>query len=334
MLIDHGSDAIGISSAGDRPLPRSQDGPSSLNAEALGNFGRASLSLVFALDSLPTALEHGPTAYLPLAGKLIPGWALALLAAALLLPVGLVSIDGLAAASRADEPVRLTLLWTLAASIPFLGTLVFAYAISLIGLIPRPAFPFDPQSHAFGIGPALVCIVLLGVFVGAVIVLRRLVPPPMAEEALTPAIGLVIFISVALVWLVNPYLALLLVPTAHVWLAAALPEVRAVPLLSLVLLLLGMVVPIVAIAYLGVILGVGVEVPWQLLLMFTGGHFVPMLAIALSALGGCLLAIVILAIRGRVGGTRPRPTAPALGRLAGPGALGGPPSASVPGHKF
>ena len=48
-------------------------------------------------------LQHGPAAYVPLAGKLIPGWAIALLAIALLAPVAIVSIDGLARASRRER---------------------------------------------------------------------------------------------------------------------------------------------------------------------------------------------------------------------------------------
>ncbi|MDQ2939023.1 MAG: hypothetical protein M3R23_00665 [Actinomycetota bacterium] len=334
VLIERGADAIGISSAGDRPLPSSQDGLGSLDPEALGGFGRASLSLVFALDSLPNPLEHGPDAYLPLAGKLIPGWALALLAAALLLPVGLVSIDGLAGASRANEPVRRALLWTLGRSIPFLAVLVLAYAMSLVGLIPRPASPFDPQSHSFGLGPALVLVALAAAFVATVVATRRLIPPAGAEEALTPAIGLVIFVSTAAVWLVNPYLALLLVPTAHLWLAAALPELRSQLVPMLVALALGMVVPLVAIGYLGSSLGVGWAVPWQLVLMFTGDQFGLPLGVALCVLGGCLIAIVELATRGRADAPSERPVVPPLGRHAGPGSLGGPPSTSVPGHKF
>jgi hypothetical protein len=334
VLIERGADAIGISSAGDRPLRSSQDGLGSLDPEALGGFGRASLSLVFALDTLPNPLEHGPDAYLPLAGKLIPGWALALLAAALLLPVGLVSIDGLAGASRANEPVRRALLWTLGRSIPFLAVLVLAYAMSLVGLIPRPAFPFDPQSHPFGLGPALVLVALAAAFVATVVATRRLIPPAGAEEALTPAIGLVIFVSIAAVWLVNPYLALLLVPTAHLWLAAALPELRSQLGPMLVALALGMVVPLVAIGYLGSSLGVGWAVPWQLVLLFTGGQFGLPLGVALCVLGGCLIAIVELATRRRADAPSERPVAPPLGRHAGPGSLGGPPSTSVPGHKF
>jgi hypothetical protein len=334
VLIEHGIDSIGISSAGDRPLPRSQDKLASLDPSALEGFGRATLSLMFALDSLSEPLDHGPDAYLPLAGKLIPGWALALLALALLVPVGLVSIDGLASASRANEPVLRTLLWTLGGAIPFLTVLVLAYLMSLLGLIARPAFPFDPQSHSLGVGAALVLVALVAAFVLSVVASRRLTPPPAADEALTPAIGLVIFVTTAAIWLADPYLALLLVPTAHLWLAAALPEVRRATVLALIALLLGIVLPVVAIGYLGSSLGVGWAVPWQLVLMFTGGHFGLLQSIALCALGGCLITIVELSLRRREPAPRKRPVATPLGRHAGPGALGGPPSTRVPGHTF
>jgi hypothetical protein len=335
VLIERGLDAIGISSAGDRPLPPSQDHLGSLDANVLGGFGRATLSLVFALDGASEPLEHGPGAYVPLAGKLIPGWALALLAAALLLPVGLVSIDGLARASRASEPVLRTLAWTLGCSIPFLAALTIAYVMSVIGLIARPTFPFDPQSHPFGVGAALVLVVLIAALVLAVIATRRLTPPLGAEEAFTPAVGLLIFVSIAAIWIADPYLALLLVPTAHLWLAAALPELRGRVALTVLGLSLGLAIPLVAIGYLGSSLGVGWEVPWQLLLMFTGHHFGPPLAIALCVLGGCLVAIVELALSRRAYDRVERPAAePRMGRHAGPGALGGPPSAAVPGRKF
>jgi hypothetical protein len=334
VLIEHGIDAIGISSAGDRPLPPSQDGLGSLDPGALGGFGRATLSLMFALDALPEPLQHGPDAYLPLAGKLIPGWALALLAAALLVPIGLVSIDGLARASRANEPVLRTLLWTLGGALPFLAVLVLAYLMSLLGLIARPAFPFDPQSHSLGVGGGLVLVALVAAFVLSVVATRSLTLPRGAQEALTPAIGLVIFVSIATIWLADPYLALLLVPTAHLWLAAALPDVRRVIVLALVALLLGLVVPLLAVGYLGSSLGVGWAVPWQLVLMFTGGHFGAPQSIALCALGGCLISIVELSLRRREQVPGERPLAPRIGRHAGPGALGGPPSTRVPGHTF
>ena len=333
-LIERGIDAIGISSAGDRPLSESQDGPGSLDQGSLESFGRASLSLVFALDRLPEPLEHGPDAYLPLAGKLIPGWALALLAITLLIPIGLVSVDGLARASRADEPVLPTLLWALGRAIPWLAVLVLAYSLAAAGLIASPSFPFDPAAHPFGLGPAIALVALLGALVGAVFLTRPLRPPTGAEEAIAPALGLLIFVSCTAVWLLNPFLALLLVPTAHLWLLAGMPEVRRIPLLAAAPLLLGLVLPLVAIAYLAAALGVGWGVFWQVLLMFTGGQIGLPLATAISVLGGCLIGIVELAtVRRSSGPARrygPRPAA----RHRGPGALGGPPSTAVRGHKF
>ncbi|MGH2982383.1 MAG: hypothetical protein ACRDKV_10120, partial [Solirubrobacterales bacterium] len=334
-LVERGVDAIGISSAGDRPLPSSEDGLASLDPAALGDFGRATLSLIFALDRASEPPEHGPEAYLPLAGKLIPGWALALLAIALLSPVGLVSIDGLARASRGGEPVLRTLLWTAGRSAPFLAVLVLAYLISLPGLVPDPAFPFDPRSHPFGFGPALALVALAAAFVAALIFARPLNPAPAAEEVFTPAVGFVIFVATAAIWLVNPYLALLFVPTAHLWLAAAMPELRSQTLPALLAVVLGLVIPLLAVVDLASSLGVGWSVPWQLLLMFTGGQIGLPLAIALSVLGGCLIAIVELAMRRRVRGPAQHPVArPRIGRHKGPGSLGGPPSRAVPGHKF
>jgi hypothetical protein len=75
-------------------------------------------------------------------------------------------------------------------------------------------------------------------------------------------------------------------------------------------------------------------VPWQLLLMFTGGHFGLASAVALSILGGCAIAIVELATNRRLAGPAEPVGPPTVGRYAGPGALGGPPSGAVPGHKF
>jgi hypothetical protein len=333
-LIDRGFDAVGLSSAGARPLPASEDGPGSLDPAALGGFGRATLSMVFALDGFSEPLDHGPDAYLPLAGKLIPGWALALLAAALLLPVGLICVDGLAAASRGGEPVLRTLLWVLAGAAPFLGTLLFASLLALAGLIGRPAFPFDPATHSPGVGGALVLLALAAAFVIAVVFTQRLRPPPDADLAITPAVGMVTFAAAAIVWLVDPYLALLLVPTAHLWLIAAMPELRGRILPVALIVLLGAIVPLLAISALGGVLGVGLAVPWQLLLMFTGGQFGPIEALAMCALGGCLLVIVELAIRDRARAPSRPSLAGQVGRHRGPGALGGPPSAPVPGHKL
>src|SRR4051794_19110033 len=143
-LIAAGVDAIAISSAGERPLPASADGLDSLSGESLGDFGRAALSLTLSLDADNDPIEHGPGTYLPLAGKLIPGWSIALLVLTLLLPVGLVSIDGLARASRNDQHVLGALAWLLSRALPLVAVFVLAYLLAWLGLLPAPSFPFDP----------------------------------------------------------------------------------------------------------------------------------------------------------------------------------------------
>ncbi len=76
MLIAHGIDAVGLSSAGERPLPVADDQPDDLSAATLGGLGRTALILVATLDGTTAPPEHGPAAYLNLAGDLVPGWAL------------------------------------------------------------------------------------------------------------------------------------------------------------------------------------------------------------------------------------------------------------------
>ena len=89
------------------------------------------------------------------------------------MPLGLVSVDGLARASRGGEPVARALLWALGRSVPLLAVLLLAYLLSLLGLVPRPPFPFDPQSHPFGIGPALALLALAAAFVAALVAGQR-----------------------------------------------------------------------------------------------------------------------------------------------------------------
>ena len=102
VLIDHGIDAIGLSSAGEAPLPPADDQPDDLSAGTLGDLGRAALLLVATLDAAAEPPEHGPATYLNLAGNLVPGWALGLLALTLLLPPALTS----AGRRRAGVPAR------------------------------------------------------------------------------------------------------------------------------------------------------------------------------------------------------------------------------------
>lgn len=328
-LIRDGEDAIALTSAGELPLPPSRNGAEALSPQTLGGVGRAALALALALDPGGAPLEHGPDAYVPLGGKLIPGWALALLALALLAPVVVVSIDALARASRRQEPILPALAWLLSRTIPFVATALLAYVLAFIGLIPAPAFPFDPARYGFGLGAALASAVLITAFAASVRLAHRLPLPEEAAEALGPVVGAGLSLATLGIWLANPFLALLLVPTAHLWLIAAMPEMRGRVTAAILFAAGGLLIPAIALIALGDQLGVGLEAPWQLLLMFTGRHFGPLALAPLCLLGGCLLAVLASALNRRPPPPVGRPGAPLRGPLtyAGPGSLGGTESA-------
>ena len=329
-LIRDGRDAVTLTSAGELPLAPSQDRPVDVSTPTLAGVGRATLALALALDTSGAPLQHGPAAYVPLAGKLIPGWAIALLAIALLAPVAIVSIDGLARASRRSEALLPAAAWLLSRMIPFIAAGLLAYVMALIGLIPDPGFPFDPARYGFGVGAAAASLALIAAFaVTARFALHLLPLPEEASDSATPVIGAGLALGTIGIWIANPFLALLLVPTAHLWLLAAAPEMRGRTATVVVLCAGGLLLPAVALLALGSQLGVGLEVPWQLLLMFTGRHFGPLALAPLCLLGGCLLAVLSSALS--------RPRAPVAGpagarvrgplTYAGPGSLGGTESA-------
>jgi hypothetical protein len=327
-LIDEGSAAVALSSAGDLPLPESADGPAQVSTTTLQDFGRAALSLVFILDGHAKAPDHGPQAYIPLGGKLIPGWALALLAIALLLPVGIVSIDALARSARQGEQVGRALAWVASRAIPFAGALLLAYLLAAVGLIPSPVFPFDPARLDAGATAVLALLAMLGTAVAAAFGMRRLGLTGPPGEVPGPAVGLMVFVSVLATWLANPYLALLLVPTAHLWLFAGFLRGRRV--LAPAAVLAGLIVPFAILVHLAGELGIGMALPWDLLMMFTGRHFGPLAAVAVCLLGAALLGLLAIIWK------RPPPP-PDIARrgvrtrgpltYAGPGSLGGTESA-------
>jgi hypothetical protein len=341
VLIEHGIEAVGLSAAGERPLPVAADQPDDLSEDSLGDLGRTALLLVTTLDGTGEPLEHGPDAYLNLAGNLVPGWALALLALTLLLPPALTSLDALWRARRAGVAVGRALTWSASRAMPFLAAALLLYLLALTGIVARPAFPFDP--NRFRVGPGqIIAVALLAVVAAATYHAIRgwRLPGGMPAELARPALGAVSAAGVACVWLANPYLALLLVPLAHVW----LPEPRRAGALAC-----PMVTGLIAVALLPLIaaiaqicdrLDLGLTAPWHLALMVGDGQigFVPVLALCLVA--GCMTGLIAVAI-GRATGVpasalRPerRPVVPPEGgrHPVGSAARGGLDTSPIPGH--
>ncbi len=299
VLIQRGINAIGLSSAGERPLPVSEDQVSGLSPATLGDFGRAALLLTATLDAAAQPPGHGPDAYVDLSGSLVPGWALALLALTLWLPAAIASTVGLRRAVRHPGQVGWALGWSASRGLPLAAALVLLYLLALVGIVTRPTFPFDPAGFSIGPGEVVVMALLAA---GAAAGYRTLrgwrVPAGLREDAAGPGLGAVSALAVLVAWLANPFAALILVPAAHVWLLDARdrplpwPAVAAGAALSLAPLA-------AALASLAGRLGMGSAAPWQLLLMVADGQIGFVSMVALCALVGSLIGAIALAARRR-----------------------------------
>jgi len=305
VLIESGLESVGLSSAGERPLPASQDQLANLSPSTMGDFGRTALLLTAAIDASATTLDHGPSTYVPMAGNLVPGWTLALLALTLLLPAALAAGDGILRSLRMHASPGWALAWAGSRAVPLLAGLFFFYLLAIVGLVARPTFPFDPNLYGIGPGQVIVMILCAGVIAGTYYAIRGWrVPGALSRQAAVPALGAVSTVAAFLAWLANPFLGLLVVPTAHVWLTcgrrrAALPwpAVAAGALVSLLPL-------IAAIDHVSAQLALGGSAPWLLLLMVSGGQIGFGTMFSLSLVLGGLLGALALSLRRRV---PPRP---------------------------
>ena len=141
------------------------------------------------------------------------------------------------------------------------------------------------------------------------------------------------------VWVSNPFTALLALPALHLWLLLASPDrlgigPRPRRLVSLALVALGVLPLALLIVFYAHQLGLGLgEVAWMAVLLLAGGHVGLGAAILWSLAFGCVAAAAMLA----VGAPRPSPGARVADGIevtirgpmsyAGPGSLGGTESA-------
>ncbi len=296
-LIEAGLNAIAISSHGERPIPAVTDGLDSLSARSMADFGQATQTIVLALDSHAGPPQHGPGTYVNFAGNLIPGWSLALVSLTLLLPAAVAAGDGFARAIRRGRARSRDIGWVIGRALPFLGVLLLAWVLAVVGLLPSPRFPYDPARFGFGWRAAIVTLVLGAALIGAWIATRPLRVPRGADpEGLPPAIGVVASVAALAIWVLNPFLAFGVVPAAHAWLAGTMksPVARFGATVAAIgaALLPGLVVLI----WLSGKLAVGLAAPWHALMMLAAGQLGSGQALLGCLLGGSLAAILAVAL--------------------------------------
>jgi Peptidase family M28 len=295
--------AVRLSGDGELPLQPSEDTPERFDAENFDRFGRAALSLVISLDGSPGAVAHGPTGYIGLAGNLLPGWTIAMLALALLLPVALGAGSGLLVAADGPGSAARAGFWGALRALPFLGALLLLALATLIGVMPSPAFPFDPRTVGLGTGGTITVVLAVLVYCAIAFFLRPLRPPAAkAGAAAASATLLLAVVAAAGVWVINPYLALLVALGLQAWVAAA--ATGRGRLVAAGLVLLGFVPLVALVANLADRFDAGLGVWHDLVLMLADGQVGTGLAVLGCLLAGCGVALVAAA------GGRPQRPAP------------------------
>ena len=292
VLLEQGYDAVRISGSGELP-PDGNGPPEALEPDRLGSLGRATLRTITALDE-GARPEHGPESYIQAVSQVLPGWVLSLLAGTLLLPVLVASVDAFARARRRHVDVLRWMRWIGAWVAPFLAALALAQFLALVGATPSPPpAPVPPEVLPLD-GAALG--VLAGVAVGmglALFLARWLAVRPDRELDGEPdlgagvALGLTIAAGSLLLWLVNPFAGLLVVPAAHLWMLLALTRPLPGRRVRIALIAVGLTPAVlVAIYYMFALSVDPLSGVWYLLMLVTG-HSVGLLT--------SLIACVMLA---------------------------------------
>ena len=276
VLLEKGYDAVRISGSGELP-PDGNGPPEALEPDRLGSLGRATLRTITALDEGGRP-EHGPESYIQAVSQVLPGWVLSLLAGTLLLPVLVASVDAFARARRRHVDVLRWMRWIGAWVAPFLAALALAQFLALVGATPSPPpAPVPPEVLPLD-GAALG--VLAGVAVGmglAFFLARWLAVRPDRELDGEPdlgagvALGLTIAAGSLLLWLVNPFAGLLVVPAAHLWMLLALTRPLPGRRVRIALIAVGLTPAVlVAIYYMFALSLDPLSGVWYLLMLVTG----------------------------------------------------------------
>lgn len=300
----------------------------------LRGFGRAALRTIDALDTAP-ALDLAPTADVVVLDKVLPAWVIRLLVGALLLPMVVAAVDGLARVRRRKTTIAVWIRWLAALAVPFAATALAARLVGSTGLL-EAAPPSAVPAGLVGVDGLVVAIVAL-VFVLGVLAARPLqrllaarpeAMPAVERESGGPAAALTLVMTVVAVavWVANPFAAAVLVVPAHLWMLAAVPEVRLRRGPALALVLLALAPAALVLAVYAVAIGASpLELPWALLLLVAGGQVGLLALAAISLIAACAVGAFRLALLPAAGEAPPAATTSVRGPLgyAGPGSLGG-----------
>jgi peptidase M28-like protein len=278
-FVGRGTPAVTLSRSGERPPSPFEDVPELLDAHRLDVLGRSVQALIASLDP-GFGFTDASSSYVEIGSRIVPGWALMLVAGTALAPFLVAVIDLLARSRRRRVAllaptrcyVRRLVFWFTAAGLFVL--------LGRIGLwedgAPRP---LSPETKAAQDWPAPELFVY-GVLVFAAWLLARrrllrrgLVGPKEELGGYTVALVVLSAVGVAtFFW--NPFALLLVLPSLHAWLW--LPQLRGRPaLLRTVALLAGFLGPLLLLGSLVLRFDLGFDAPWYLVQLAAVGYIPP-----------------------------------------------------------
>ena len=347
----HGVPAVLVSLSGERgPDPNLPID----SAAPITGMGRTVLEAVSALDTGPTVPQ--PAAYILLAGKVVPGWAMRLFVLALILPVLGATLDGLARARRRGHVLWRWIAWVLLKAAPFVLAVLVVLGARLLGAIgvapPAPVTAGAVPLHAAGFAVLLLA-------AGAIVLTACALRTPAeslarragsrrdrsrtggagssaGDAAAWPSAGagaavlVVLCCATLLIWLANPFAAAFLVPALHLWIWVVNPDLQLRPGVVLALLIAGLAPPLLLVTYYAVTLGFDpVGVAWSGVLLLAGGYVSVASALEWAIILGGTASVLVIALRSLREGQPEQVPITVRGPInyAGPGSLGGTKSA-------
>jgi hypothetical protein len=329
-LLSRDLDALTLTARGEIPRGTERDELDQVSRLRTMHFGKAALATLLALDSF--GIESSPPSYLAWGRKLVPGWAVALLAFSLLAPVLAAALDGFARARRRGRPIGRWMRWTLAAAVPFCVVFGLAFVFELFDWLPATASEaLAPASRpSFAESAPALCGLALG-FAIAWLALRPLAmggAQESGEGGPDEAVAVALILSTALLvlWLANPFAMLLLTPAAHLCLLFALPGSRGRPALVVATTAAALLLPVLALLFYGARFDLGLDLSRYALLLVVGGGSL-WNAVLVSVIAGSLLSLLMLAFGSREQERIEEITIRGPKSYAGPGSLGGTESA-------
>jgi Peptidase family M28 len=272
-FVSRGVPAVTITTAGDRPRSGRADTVAALHSGRLLQIGRATQNVLDALQQ-GIALSPGPASYVYLGSRIVRGWAIELVLAAMLLPFLAAAVDLFARCRRRRVRIAPALrsyrsrlgFWA------WCGVLFGFFA--LVGAWPKGAARPPALDTVRWPAAALAGIAILA-GLAWFLVRDRLLPRRQvrAEEELAGhtaallALGVVALLVVA----TNPFALLFVLPSLHVWLW--LPQVRlSRPWVRAIVLAAGFAGPLLLLWSFASRYGLGWDAPWYLARLYSLGY--------------------------------------------------------------